>query len=57
MVADAIEAGKVEMHTRERSLRETFAAPDRSTPSLPPRLRIAGDSGAGPARRASATGR
>ena len=30
MVADAVEAGKTEMHARERSLRETFAAPVRS---------------------------
>lgn len=29
LMSDAIEAGKVEMHARERSLRETFAAPDR----------------------------
>ena len=40
MMADAIEAGKAEMHTRERSLRETFAAPER------PAVRRAG----GPAR-------
>ena len=30
LVTDAIDAGKTEMHARERTLRETFAAPDRS---------------------------
>jgi hypothetical protein len=30
LVNDAIDAGKTEMHARERTLRETFAAPDRS---------------------------
>ena len=30
LMADAIDAGKAEMNARERSLRETFAAPDRS---------------------------
>lgn len=29
VLADAIEAGRAEMHARERRLREVFAAPDR----------------------------
>jgi hypothetical protein len=29
LVADAVAAGRAEMHARERSLREAFAAPDR----------------------------
>ena len=29
LMADAVDAGRSEMHARERSLRETFAAPDR----------------------------
>lgn len=48
MVADAIEAGKSEMNARERSLREAFAAPDR-TPTRPP-LRLAGGQAGGGAR-------
>lgn len=40
MVADAVEAGRAEMHARERSLRETFAAPERA--DARPRLRVAG---------------
>ncbi|MBM3659592.1 MAG: hypothetical protein FJW95_08825 [Actinobacteria bacterium] len=46
MVGDAIEAGKAEMQARERSLRETFAAPERERP----RLRLA-SGGAGEAER------
>jgi len=46
MVSDAIEAGKAEMHARERSLRETFAAPEAERPR--PRLRLA-SGGAGEA--------
>ena len=30
LVADAVDAGRAEMRQRERSLRETFAAPDRA---------------------------
>ena len=30
LMSDAVEAGRSEMHARERSLRETFAAPDRT---------------------------
>lgn len=45
MVADAVEAGRAEMRSRERSLRETFAAPDRSA-SRPP-LRLATERGGG----------
>jgi hypothetical protein len=43
LVDDAIEAGKTEMHARERTLRETFAAPDRSVRSGRARLRVAGE--------------
>jgi hypothetical protein len=52
MVSDAIEAGKAEMNARERTLRETFAAPDRS------RLRaVGGVAGPRPAGRVDRTGR
>lgn len=34
LVTDAIDAGKTEMHARERTLREAFAAPDRSGAAL-----------------------
>jgi hypothetical protein len=40
VVADAIDAGRAEMRTRERTLRETFAAPDGLAER--PRLRVAG---------------
>jgi hypothetical protein len=48
MVSDAIEAGKAEMNARERSLRETFAAPDRTDER--PRLRLASGQAGGTAR-------
>jgi hypothetical protein len=41
LMADAVDAGRSEMHARERSLRETFAAPDRS--ARRPVRRPAGD--------------
>lgn len=52
LVNDAVAAGRVEMHARERQLRETFAAPERPTaragarPGARPRLRVAGAAGA-----------
>lgn len=45
MMSDAIDAGRAEMRARERSLRETFAAPDRASGSpaaTPPRVGTAG---------------
>lgn len=43
VVHDAVEAGRVEMHARERSLRETFAAPPARAAARP-HLRVAGGS-------------
>ena len=48
MLSDAIEAGKAEMQARERSLRETFAAPEPERAR--PRLRLA-SGGAGEPER------
>lgn len=50
MLADAVDAGRAEMHARERSLRETFAAPDRSA-AAPARLRLRVGGGSEPTGR------
>jgi len=55
LVADAVDAGRSEMHARERSLRETFAAPERAgrRPALRPVSASPGGSGARPVLRAA----
>ena len=58
LVSDAIAAGRTEMDARERSLRETFAAPDRarSGSRSPSRALAAGRPAPWAAGRAERTG-